>query len=167
MVDHNASVDGGQLASRLEHVQVDLNQILNEPGVAKRLRTPAGPDEWSVLEILGHMVEMIPYWMDNCRTLIAAVGAPPRFGRTLDDETRLAGVAHGATSDLDQLMRQLDQEIKAAASMIRVLTPAELGKTGIHNRVGEVTVGQAINDFVVTHAEQHTAQVRATLAAGG
>jgi hypothetical protein len=79
----------------------------------------------------------------------------------------LAGVARGAASNPDQITQQLAEEIRTAASAIRTLTPAELGKQGIHNCAGEVTVGCVIENFVVIHAKQHAAQVRASLAAGG
>ena len=61
------------------------------------------------MKTLGHMTEMIPYWLNHCWTLIAATGTPPAFGRTPGSLERLAGVAHGASADPDALLRQLDE----------------------------------------------------------
>ena len=115
------------------------------------------------MQTLGHMAEMIPYWLNHCRTLIAATGAPPTFGRTAGSPERLAGVAHGASAGSDALLRQLHEEVRAAASVIRQLSAAERGKRGISGERGEMTVDQVIESFIVDHAEEHLAQVQGAL----
>jgi hypothetical protein len=47
-------------ARRLESVYAQLMTLLHRPEVTQRLRTAPGNDEWSALQVLGHMVEMIP-----------------------------------------------------------------------------------------------------------
>ena len=150
-------------AKRLERVYEEVAKLLREPGVGARLRTPPGENEWSAMQTLGHMTEMIPYWLNHCRTLIAAMGTPPTFGRTPGAPERLAGVAHGASADPDGLLRQLHEEIREAASVIRQLSAAERVKRGISTEQGEMTVAQVIELFIVDHAEEHLAQVQAVL----
>ncbi len=159
------SNSGEAQAKRLERVYEEVGKLLREPGVASRLRTPPGRAEWSAMQTLGHMTEMIPYWLQHCRALIAATGAPPKFGRTAGSPERLAGVAHGASADPDALLRQLHTEVRAAASAIRQLSPAERGKRGVSSERGEMTVAQAIESFIVEHAEEHLAQVQTALRA--
>jgi hypothetical protein len=113
------SSSGEAQASRLEGVYEEAAQLLREPGVASRLLTPPSGNEWSAMQTLGHMTEMIPYWLNHCRTLIAATGPPPTFGRIPGSPERLAGVAHGASADADALRRQLHEEVRAAKSAIR------------------------------------------------
>lgn len=149
-------------ARRLEAVNIAIRDLLRRPEVAQRLRT-AGADEWSALQIVAHMTELIPYWMHDARTLAASTGEPPRFGRNLDAPERLDAVARGATSDPDELLRRLDAEIQAAAADIRAMSPAERARTGIHNRRGEMTVAAVIEQLIVGHAEEHVAQVRQVL----
>jgi uncharacterized damage-inducible protein DinB len=158
-----AESPGEAQARRLERVYEDVARLLREPGVASRLRTAPGEDEWSAMQTLGHMTEMIPYWLAHCRTLIAATGAPPAFGRTPGSPERLAGVARGATAEPDLLLAQLQREVRAAAGMIRGLTAAERDKRGIATGRGEMTVAQVLESFIVGHAEEHLAQVRAAL----
>src|SRR6476660_5043196 len=109
-------------AKRLEQVSDEVAKLLRDPKVASRLRTSPGENEWSAMQTLGHMTEMIPYWLNHCRTLIAATGSPPTFGRTHGSPERLAGVAHGATAHADALLGQLHEEVRAAASVIRQLS---------------------------------------------
>jgi uncharacterized damage-inducible protein DinB len=151
-------------ARRLESVYSQLMTLLHQPYVAQRLRTAPDNDEWSALQVLGHLVEMIPYWLGHCRTLIAA-HEPPHFGRTLDAPERLAAVEPDTLKQPEALVSLLEAEIQAAAKTLRQLTPAERHKTGIHVKRGEMTVDEILEQFIVAHAEDHLVQVRAALQA--
>src|SRR5437588_459572 len=94
-------------ARRLEAVYQQMAALLSDTRVAQRLRA-AGPDEWSAVEIVGHMTELIPHWLHDAQTLIAASGDPPAFCRNLDAPERLEAVQRAATSDPDELLRALD-----------------------------------------------------------
>jgi uncharacterized damage-inducible protein DinB len=157
------SNSGETQAQRLERVYEQVEQLLREPGFAARLRMPPSGNGWSAMQTLGHMTEMIPYWLSHCRTLINATGTPPTFGRTAGSPERLAGVAHGASADPHALLRQLHEEVQAAASAIRQLSAAERSRRGISTERGEMTVAQVIDSFIVDHAEEHLAQVQRTL----
>lgn len=154
---------GESQARRLERVYEQVASLLGQPEVASRLRTPPGESEWSAMQTLGHVTEMIPYWLSHCRTLIAATGAPPAFGRTPGSPERLAGVAHGAAAEPHALLDQLRREVRAAASAIRELSAAERAKRGHTPERGEMTVADVVESFIVRHAEDHVAQVQAAL----
>ena len=161
MPDTNAP-SAEEQARRLEAVNHAVAGMLRRPDVALRLRS-AGPDEWSALQIVGHMSEIVAYWTRQAQILAVATGAPPQFGRNLDDPERLEAVRHGAGGEADQLLRQLDGNIRMAATVFRNMTPAQRARTGIHNRLGEITVAQAIQELVVEHCEDHQAQIKTTL----
>ncbi len=163
MITNPQDNPGEAQAQRLEQVSEHISAVLRQPEVAQRLRTIPGEDEWSALQVMGHMVEMIPYWMNHCQTLMAATGEPPHFGRTLDAPERLAGVERGALGAPDELLRVLNDEVHAAATTIRRMSGAERSRTGLHLRHGEMTVADVIEQFVVAHAEEHLAQVQAAL----
>ena len=150
-------------ARRLEIVYEQLAAVLRQPEAARRLNTPTSDTEWSVLQILGHMSEMIPYWLNHCQALIATTAEPPQFGRALDAPERLEGVERGATGNPDELLQLLHDEIRAAVPAIRGMTLADRQKKGLHIRQGEMTVADIIELFIVSHAEDHLAQVRTTL----
>jgi uncharacterized damage-inducible protein DinB len=154
---------GESQARRLERVVEQVASLLGQSEVAARLRTPPGENEWSAMQTLGHMMEMIPYWLNHCQTLIAATGAPPAFGRTPGSPERLDGVARGATSQPDALLDQLRHEVRAAATTIRSFSAAERSKRGRSPERGEVTVSDVVESFIVRHAEEHLAQVQAAL----
>jgi hypothetical protein len=150
-------------AQRLERVYEQLNTLLHEQDVVSRLRRAPGEQAWSALQVIGHLVEMIPYWLHHCHHLIAATHEPPQFGRTLDAPERLAGVEAATTSDALELLSQLQQVVATAAKDIRSMTGAELSKTGIHVRQGSMTVANVIEQLIVGHAEAHVVQVQEAL----
>lgn len=159
----SSEMNPGELqARRLENVYTQLGTLLREPEVAERFRTAPGDNEWSALQVLGHMTEMVPYWLSHCRTVIAAA-EPPHFGRTLESPERLAAVDPNTLRDPEELMRLFGIEVQTAANAIRQFTPAERVKKGIHIRRGEMTVDDILDQFILTHAEEHVEQVRTAL----
>ena len=154
---------GETQARRLERVYEEAARLLRDADVASRLRTAPGQDAWSAMQTLGHMTEMIPYWLNHCRVLIAATGAPPRFGRTAGSPERIAGVVHGAIAEPGALLARLEEEVRSAAGTIRKLSEAERNKRGISGERGEITVAEVIDSFIVSHAEEHLTQVKAAL----
>jgi uncharacterized damage-inducible protein DinB len=158
-----AKNSGAAQAERLEHVYQEVARLLRDPGAASRLRATPGENEWSAMHTLGHMTEMIPYWLDHCRVLIAATGAPPTFGRAPGSPERLAGVAHGAAAEPGALLTQLQSAVQSATGTIRRLSAAEREKRGVSPGRGEMSVADIIESFIVSHAEEHLAQVRAAL----
>lgn len=153
---------GEAQARRLERAYEQISAVLRRPDVAERLRDAPGEQGWSALQIVGHVIEMIPYWLDKCHVMIAA-HQPPQFGRTPNAPERLAGVALGTSRDADELIGQLKQAVEAAAKDIRGMTEAERSKIGIHSSQGSMTVAGVVERLIVEHAEAHVGQVQEAL----
>ncbi len=155
------------LARRLEASVERMTALLNPAQVQeKHLRAAPGSAEWNTLQVLGHMVEMLPYWTAQSRQLIDA-DQPPPFGRALESPERLAGIERGNSAGLVELLQQVQAETRAAAGFIRGLSPEARAKTGIHPRRGPMTVDEIARIFMVEHAEEHLEQVREVLRVTG
>lgn len=165
MAQSEGSGPGAQYAQRLEHVGQQVAALLERAEVAQRAGDTPSADAWSALQTIGHMVEMIPYWLKHCADITAAAGAPHRFGRGLDDPERLAGVERAATGDPAELIRQLSYEIQSAAAALRAMPASAYARVGQHITRGDMTVEQIAEQLLVGHAEAHLAQVRAALGA--
>ena len=76
-------------------------------------------------------------------------------------------MAHGAASDPDVLLRQMDGAVRAAAADIRGMTPEQRGRKGVHNRRGELTVAEFVDILIVGHVEDHLTQIKQVLGAPG
>jgi hypothetical protein len=153
---------GEPQARRLESVCEQLTTLLVYSDSIRRLRA-TGDKKWSVMQILGHMVEMIPYWLGHCRVLIAATAEPPVFGRGPNAPERMAGIERGSNGDPKELLGLLNDEVEAAARAIREMSAAERSKKGLHIKLGELTVADSVERFIVAHAEEHLEQIRAAL----
>lgn len=147
-------------AQRLEQVYDQVRMVFHQ---REGVTVAPSEQEWSAMQILGHLVEMIPYWLHHCHHLIAATGEPPQFGRTLDAPERLAGVEQGASGNLDGLLQLLYDEVQSATQIIRQMSSVERGKRGVHSRRGEMTVADVIELLIVAHAEEHLAQLELVL----
>jgi hypothetical protein len=155
---------GETQARRLEAVSQQISMLVRQPENAERLRAAPGQSEWNVLQNLGHIAEMIPYWLDQSRRMILADSANPHtVGRTLDDPERLTGVERGAAGDPDELLAQVQEQARKGAAAIRAFTPEERAKKGVHPRLGELSVEDMIERFIIVHAEDHLKQMRETL----
>ncbi len=109
------------------------------------------------------MVEIVPYWLDHCYKITAAAGEPYHFGRSLEAPERLAAVQRPETEKPEELLLLLNDEVGPAAKANRQMTPAGRGRIGIYQGRGEMTVAEIIEVFIVTHAENHLAQMRTAL----
>ncbi len=152
-------------AQRLEQVLQQLEIELQKPSAAQRFHHRAGESEWSAMQILGHMIEMIPYWLHDCQAIIAATDQPVKFGRGEDAPERLEGVESVANKSPEEILPLLRQEITNATRIIRAMSPAEREKKGVHIRNGEITVADIVENIVVAHAEAHLSQIDKALQA--
>ncbi len=156
---------GESQARRLEVVAERLTELLRRPEAARFLRAAPGENEWSSAQVLGHTVEMIPYWMGHCEAMIAAGEPPHTFGRTFDAPERVAGIGRFASGNPEEVLQALNGAVRAAAGRIRGMSEEERRRKGVYTKGGEFTVAEVIERFLVAHAEDHLAQVRAALGA--
>src|SRR3954466_9459850 len=78
----------------IQHIQQSLHDILN---VTKNLseetiRWKPSEEEWSILQVLSHLAEGIPYWLGEVERVVAEPGSS--WGRGLQDPARLAAVTN-------------------------------------------------------------------------
>lgn len=164
METRSQTFSGEAQARRLESAVRRIGVVIHKAENAQQVRGPSRGDEWTVLQTLGHLAEMIPYWLSQCRLVIQSGGGPPpRFGRTLDDPGRLEGVDRGAVGSPDELLGRVKAEASQGAAAIRAMTTEERAKKGINRRGEEMSVGDIVERFIVVHAEDHLDQIREAL----
>jgi septum formation topological specificity factor MinE len=162
MEDDPKSAEGQ--SRRLEKVYEELAARMRQPDVMQEMHVVVIQGEWSPMQILGHMVEMIPYWLGHFREVMATAGELPKLGRSQDAPERLEGAERGAEGYPDKMLEQLREEILAAVSTFRSMSPSQREKKGVHTTRGEMTLAAMIDVFVVSHAEDHLEQIKSTIA---
>jgi hypothetical protein len=117
------------------------------------------PDEWSILEIVGHMIDVGALWPGRTRQMLATdnptlAAVDPAWVRQRDYHNKQPGF----------LQITLAEQRAEYVEFLRVLRPAQLSRTGVHPTRGTLTVEQGIA-ALVDHDRIHSEQIAANLAA--
>ncbi len=151
-------------AHRLETLVDQMLTACSGMQSAQLHRTP-GPELWSVIMILAHLAELLPYWASQACEVASRSENDAPFGRTHDDPDRIAAVETRAGLTLEQVLPSVREALATAAAALRTIPAAGWQKTGRHARRGEMTVQQIVDQFLFEHVEEHTQQAEATLLA--
>ncbi len=139
----------------------ELLQLVNGPLTAlepARFYQPPAPGEWTLMENLAHVIEIMPYWADEIAGLVAAPGQ--KFGRTMEHEGRLRAIKEHRTDNLEQVKSALPGSYEHLDQVLRSLKDSDLELTGHHSKFGERNLDWFIDEFVVRHLAAHVSQVK-------
>ena len=122
------------------------------------LRFRPAPDEWSIMELVGHIIDVGALWPGRTRQMLAA------------DNPTLAAIDPGWVRQRDYHNKQpefllitLAEQRAEYVEFLRVLRPAQLARSGIHPTRGPLTVAQGIA-ALADHDRGHSEQIAANLA---
>jgi len=101
-----------------------------------QLRTPEGPDKWSVVQVLQHLADSDLVWGWRVR-LILAHDRPQITGY---DQDLWAERLHYADADPGEALAALDILRRGNLRLIERATPAELKRVGVHAERGEESI---------------------------
>ena len=125
------------------------------------LRGNEGPETWSPLEVLAHLIEgEKTNWMPRVR-VIYEQGEEGQFA-PFDRFAHLRASEGRSVNDLlDEFAALRAQSLEEVRAL--QLTPADLGRTGQHPEFGRVTLGQLLATWTA-HDQAHLVQLSRTLA---
>jgi len=134
-----------------------------EAGEPWPLATDFGPGpeaSWGPPEVLAHVAEMLPYWLDQVERILASEERATPFGRTALDPVRLAAIEADRQLPVGDLLERIDSSASLYAERLARLADADLDRVGVHPRLGEISVGEILERFAAAHAEDHVGQLR-------
>jgi len=150
---------GASFASGLEAAAEGL---LAEVGTlpAELVSWKPADDVWSVMEILGHVSEFIPYWTGQAVQI--ARHQQEQWGRTHADTDRMDAVNRARSGSLADVTNEIRAGVGTAAATLRGLTDAELAAEAMSRnpRWGLKPASFVVEQLVVQHAEKHLGQIR-------
>jgi uncharacterized damage-inducible protein DinB len=118
------------------------------------------PDVWTVMDILCHVQEFIPYWTAQA---LRAIHRPQElWGRDHTDRDRLAAVSNTSTRTLRDVTGAVRAAATDSAATLSNLTDAELDveATSRNPRFGRKPAHFIVDHLVVQHVEKHLGQIR-------
>ena len=149
----------------IQSVQKSIdNMIETVSGLsANTIRWKPSDDEWSILQIVCHVLEAIPYWMKE----IAQIRAHPEelWGRNHLQEARLAAVSETNQRTIDEVLKEL--------TALKVQVEAELSNlnqeilsivsTSLNPNFGTKPISFIVDHLIVEHASKHCGQIERNL----
>lgn len=123
---------------------------------------------WGPREVLAHLAEMVPFWLGELERVVDGDGSTPvRFGRVADDASRIGLIERDRSLPMRVLFDRVDASLWAWMVRLPTLTADDRERVGLHPRLGEMAVGRMADRFILSHTEEHIAQLESILAATG
>jgi len=123
------------------------------------LRFRPAPNEWSIMELVGHIIDVGTLWPGRTRQMLATDN--PTLAALDPDWVRQRDYQNKQPSFL---LITLAEQRAEYVEFLRILRPAQLARTGIHPTRGPLTVEQGIA-ALADHDRIHSEQIAANLAA--
>ena len=122
----------------------------------------SGQDDWSAAEIVGHVVELEPYWARQAAYLAEHPGSS--VGRTLEDPERLAGPNRGLSIPSKEARTRVAQAGEEAAEILRKIPDSAWTASGTW-RDEPISLAELLQRHLVDHVRDHLDQVTVALTA--
>ena len=121
-------------------------------------------EAWSVMEILCHVAEFVPYWTGQTLQIVRQPDDP--WGRVHTDTARLDAVAPAGARSPADVVHAIRSGARSSAAAIRELRDDDLAieATSRNPRWGRKPASFVIDDLLIHHVEKHLGQVRRTVA---
>ncbi len=130
---------------------------------AEALNWKPAEDKWSVMEVLVHVDEAIPYWLDEINRLLEKPGT--EWGRGLQDERRLAALAAVGSRSPEEVLASIGKAKEQVALVLGPITDDELQQESPSRnpRFGTKPLSFVIQHLLVDHAASHVKQIARNL----
>lgn len=146
-------LDLDRIAALLEAGAATILAELVALGPEARWR-PA-PCEWSANETLGHILEAERRGFNGRIRTILAEDRPALQGW---DQVGVAAARHDELRDPEELLAEFLPLRTEGVDLVRSLQPSDLPRTGLHDRVGEVSIADLVGEWV-HHDRNHVKQI--------
>jgi DinB superfamily len=157
-----------QTRGRLAAAQLETtaDKILGEaqPLPPELITWIPAPDVWSIMDILCHIREFVPFW--TAETLRIARRPHESWGRDHTDTARLAAVTNTGAYRLEDVMADVRELVRQSAGVLKGLSDAELSTEAVSKnpRWGKKPASFVVDHLLVQHVEKHLGQIRRNVA---
>ncbi|MBJ7947400.1 MULTISPECIES: DinB family protein [Bacillus cereus group] len=125
------------------------------------IRWKPSKDEWSVMQIITHVAEAIPYWAKEISNI--KLSNENLWGRGLTDEVRLQAVSEENINrkTVEEVIEQLSSIPITIENVLHTLTDEELHiqAPSRNPRFENKPINFIVNHLIVEHTEKHYKQI--------
>lgn len=117
-------------------------------------------EQWEAGQVWGHITEFVPYWVEQLEEVVDDYrGDPVPFGRISSDPDRLAAIESGKAMDFETHLHWLGVHLADLRGFLSALPESAWSVEGLHQTLGPMKLEQMIERFLVSHLEEHAAQL--------
>ena len=154
------------IGTSIPSIKQSINQILEVTAnlSEETIRWNPSEQEWSILQILSHLTEAIPYWLSEIETVVAAPGS--KWGRGLQDPSRLAAVTDTKNLSVEEVLKQIEELKQKVEDGLGKLDEETLSKESPHRnfeKFGNKPVSYIVDHFIDEHISGHYNQIKRNL----
>ena len=155
----DAVMNADELAARLEAAAESLlTEVANLP--SDLIVWKPANDVWSVMEILCHVAEFVPYWTGQTLQIVQQPDEP--WGRTHTDAARLEAVQQAGSRSLPEVMTAIREGVQKTAAALRALSDSDLAieATSRNPRWARQPASFLVEHLLIEHIEKHRSQIQ-------
>jgi uncharacterized damage-inducible protein DinB len=152
-------VRAGESAARLEAAaDAMLTEVASLP--SDLITWKPADDVWSIMEILCHVAEFVPYW--TSQTLQIVRRPEDQWGRNHTDTARLDAVQRAGSRSLSEVTTAIRTGVQKSAAEIREFRDADLAIEAMSRnpRWARKPASFIIDHLLIEHVEKHLSQIR-------
>ncbi|MFS0776971.1 DinB family protein [Neobacillus sp. 3P2-tot-E-2] len=153
------------LSQSITDINLSLDKIIQQVKEleAETIQRKPSEEEWSIMQILCHIVEAVPYWLTEIETLLATPGV--EWGRGLQDQARLAAVTNIENESVSNVLTEivnLKEQVEKTLSKLNVEMLKQEAPSR-NPRFGVKPLTFIVDHLLVEHVEKHYSQIQRNL----
>jgi hypothetical protein len=143
------------LRRRLESARCELDRIPRSESHEHGPPDPTTGESWDRYNCLGHVAEMVAFWSAAIPRALAGevLGRPP------DDNSRREGIESGPLLGEGALRERISSACDQLEALLGGFADEDLARPIETVSAGTITLGQALEQFLVGHFEAHVKQL--------
>lgn len=149
----------------IQSVEKSLDQIIETvEGLSEEIiRKNPIPEEWSIMQIICHVEEALPYWIGEIENIKATPGT--EWGRHFTHAGRLAAVDATDTRAVSDVIAELKSIKPFVAEKLAELAEATLvtESPSRNPNFGTKPISFIVDHLIVEHAAKHFGQIQRNL----
>ncbi|WP_066307146.1 DinB family protein [Bacillus sp. FJAT-29814] len=142
-------------------IELGINEIISlaENTPKDQLAWKPSNDEWSVMEVLSHVEEIIYYWVTELQRVIAVPGP---WGRGMDAPARLEAVRQAHSRQYQDVKAGILDATAHALSAFDEIREENLAIEAPHRnpKFGSKNMHFLVEHFLVEHLQKHITQIK-------
>jgi uncharacterized damage-inducible protein DinB len=148
-----------KLVSQVEQSYTRLEQALQ--GISEQeLRARPAPEEWSVAQALGHVIEMAPLWSSKAKAAAQQKTDLPAKRTPEEAQARLAAVERYGKESRAAILDGLRASKAKCIQAVSALQDADLDTPKVRDGA-PMTVRGFLDKQIISHVNEHAEQVTA------